>query len=260
MGVRGPGPPPGPGPRRSPAARRARRWIAVGSAVLLIGASVASAAAQVVRGTVTAEDSGRPLPGVLVSLLDDGGVPVDSVRTDPAGAYRLRAPGPGRFTLQLEPDGYLGTSRRLPALAAGERIERRIELPLVSAAAARDMEEMIRRERALQRPLEELCGEPLRPWEAGLLVGVARDRATREPIPGALVRLTPRGSAAGPDAGPDAERAAVATPAGAYWFCNVMAGLVRVVAVADGFRPDTSDARVRAGTISWYDALLRPLR
>ncbi|MDX1674128.1 MAG: hypothetical protein R3314_04920, partial [Longimicrobiales bacterium] len=56
------------------------------------------------------------------------------------------------------------------------------------------------------------------------------------------------------------ERARVATAAGSFWFCNVPPGRVRMVARADGFAPDTSHATIRAGTISWYDALLRPAR
>ncbi|NIP82140.1 MAG: hypothetical protein GWM90_24130 [Gemmatimonadetes bacterium] len=221
------------------------------AALLLLGAAT-SATGQTVRGAVVAEDSGRPLPDVLVTLLDDHGAPVGSTRTDAAGAYLLRAPGPGRFTLLIEPDGYLGTSRLLPPLTPGASLERRVEMPLISGAAARAMEEVVRRERALQRPLEELCGEPLRPWEAGLLVGVARERGTRAPVPRALVRLAPVDSLGRP--GP--ERTAVATGAGAYWFCNVPEGLARVVAAASGFRTDTSIARIRPGTISWYDALL----
>jgi hypothetical protein len=215
--------------------------------------SAAGAAAQTVRGTVIEEDAGDPLPGVRVSLLDDAGLPVDSTRTDTAGTFLLRAPRPGRFILHFEIEDYLGTTDQPPYLDAGAEVERRIALRLVSGAAARVMREVIQRETAFQLPLDELCGEPLRPWEAGLLVGVARDRRTRDPVPGALVRM------AAPDAGPDDPRTTVATGTGAYWFCNVPGGRVRVVTMADGFRPDTSVARIRPGTISWYDALLRPL-
>ncbi|MGK7311423.1 MAG: hypothetical protein ACN0LA_04230 [Candidatus Longimicrobiales bacterium M2_2A_002] len=58
-----------------------------------------------------------------------------------------------------------------------------------------------------------------------LLVGVTRNRTTMEPVPRAVVRLTPEGRTGG---GADS-------------------------AGADGFASDRFEADIRAGTISWCD-------
>ena len=231
------------------------------TAVLLAAAGIAglpaadAAVAQTVRGAVIDADYGEPVEGAAVVLADTASATIDSTVTDSAGRFGLSAPRPGRVIVHVALEGYLSYSSALE-LAAGEDAEIRVEMPLVSAGAARVMQEVIRRESAFQLPWEELCGEPVRPWEAGVLVGVSRDRRTMDPLPRAAVRielLEPDDTAATPW-----RRTHVSTPTGGFWFCNVPPGRVRMVARADGFAPDTSFADIRAGTISWYDALLRP--
>lgn len=226
----------------------------------------ARAAAQTVEGTVTDADYDRPIADAAVLLVDTLSVTVGSTATDDGGRFRLDAPGPGSFILFVEIKGYLSYSDFV-TLATGENATRQIEMPLISARAARVMHDVIQRESAFQLPWEELCSEPVRPWEAGVLVGVTRDRASLDAIPRAVVRLEPVVDEGGEtDAPPpDGEtesgawpRSRIATPTGAFWFCNVPVGRARIVARADGFGADTSYATIRAGTISWYDALLRP--
>lgn len=191
---------------------------------LLVGWAVAggslyavTADAQIVRGDVVEAEYGRPIPEAKLTLLDTASLVVDTGRADANGRFQLGTPVAGLYLIYVE-------------------------------------NEVIDREAAFQLPIDELCGEPLRPWEAGILVGVARDRGTFEAVPRAVVRLEPMPDSVG-GAG-RGRRDRVATGTGAYWFCNVPAGLARVIVRAEGFEPDTSHAEIRAGTMSWYDALL----
>lgn len=249
---------------RRPLARARSAGAAAAVAVLLCLILVPGATGQVVEGTVTDADYDRPIGDAPVRIVDTLSVTVDSSTTDDAGRFRLVAPRPGPYILFVEIEGYLSYSD-FTTLAAGDTVRRDIEMPLVSARAARVMHEVIEREAAFQLPWEELCGEPVRPWEAGVLVGVARDRSTLDPVGRAVIHVEPLEDvdpgAQAPPAGtaPESEpwpRSRVATPTGAFWFCNVPVGRARIVARAEGFATDTSYATIRAGTISWYDALL----
>lgn len=241
---------------------------AVGSArpplaPLLVAAAVwpaaapAPAAPQLVTGVVLEAGTERPLPHAPVLLFDSGTAAIDSAATDDAGRFRIRAPGPGTFLVHVARPGYLSYSTRIE-LTAGQPVDLRIEMPVVSESAARVMRDVIDREAAFQLPWEELCGEPVRPWDSGVLVGVSRRRSDLVPLPRAVVRLDPLGGdAAGAHADSTRSRSRVTTETGAFWFCNVPPGRARIVARADGFRADTTYADIRTGTISWYDALLR---
>lgn len=225
-------------------------------------ATPTGAPAQAVRGTVADADYHRPVSGATVLLVDSLSANVDATTTDEAGRFHLAAPAPGRFVIHVALEGYLSYSSDI-ALTRGETAAVAIAMPVISTRAARAMQEVIDREAAFQLPWEELCGEPVRPWEAGVLVGVSRDRATLDPVPRAVVVLEPL---EGPEPGRDSAAAStgaawprtrLATATGAFWFCNIPPGRARIVARAEGFRGDTSHATIRTGTISWYDALLR---
>lgn len=231
------------------------------TAVLLGAAGVAglpitnTAMAQTIQGTVIDADHGRPVADASVALVDTASATLDSTVTNSVGRFTVRAPRAGLFIVHVALEGYLSYSSAVE-LGASEDREIRVEMPLVSTGAARVMQEVIRRESAFQLPWEELCGEPVRPWEAGVLVGVSRNRRTMDPLPRAAVRIElvePDDSAATPW-----HRTRVTTPTGSFWFCNVPPGKARMVSRAEGFAPDTSYATIRPGTISWYDALLRP--
>ena len=235
------------------------------------------ATAQVLQGTVVDADRDVAIDGAIVLLVDSVGAVIDSTATDPDGRYRVTAPDPGSYMLHVARDGYLSYSTGIAA-GPGAPVEHRVEMPVISNRAARVMNEVIQREAALQAPWGELCGEPVRPWEAGVLVGVTRNRTTMEPVPRTVVRLAlderagsgadsagatpaPGGEPGGHDTEPEPwPRTRIATETGAFWFCNVPMGRVRVVARADGYATDRFEADVRAGTISWYDVLLRPAR
>lgn len=69
--------------------------------VLLIFAPFATTSAQTVRGIVKEQNSGLPLPGVLIALaLDsDPGSAVATTLSNEQGAYSIRAPRAGRYVL-----------------------------------------------------------------------------------------------------------------------------------------------------------------
>lgn len=94
--------------------------------LLLLAAIVSTtpAAGQTVRGELV-ESGGGPVERVLVVLLDGAGRQQGAALTDSAGAFAIRAPGAGRYTLRAERIGYATTTSAPFALAAGEtRTER----------------------------------------------------------------------------------------------------------------------------------------
>lgn len=102
---------------------RITRTLLLAIAVLALLASPRSRiAAQVVRGTVTQGTSGAPVAGALIELLvaDSGGNRVASGLTDVAGAFALRAPGPGRYTVSAKRIGVRRVTTPPFTLAAGE--------------------------------------------------------------------------------------------------------------------------------------------
>jgi hypothetical protein len=98
----------------------------------------------------------------------------------------------------------------------------------------------------LQTSLPEVCGEALRPWEAGLLVGTVRARGTNAPLAGVRV------SVATPERG--VTRATVSSAQGIYILCNVPLGsdVAIITRTADGAEA-TTQVEIRAGMVSWYD-------
>ena len=82
---------------------RARRW-SVAIALLLCPRV---AAAQVIRGAVSAEGTGAPLRGAVVTLLDgNGNAPGLRVLTDNDGSFAMRAPSAGSWVLEARAIGY----------------------------------------------------------------------------------------------------------------------------------------------------------
>ncbi len=241
---------------RGPGAGSSLRLALLAAGALYCVLGPRAATAQAVQGTVSDADSRRPLAGASVLLLDTLSAPVDSTTADSAGDYRLAAPGAGMFIVHVAPTGYLASSTTV-RLTSDDAVRLDIAMPVISEAAAGVMRQVIDREAAFQLPWEELCDEPVRPWETGVLVGVARDRSSMQPIPRAVIRLERQDTVAG------SPRTRVATATGAFWFCNVPPGRVRVTAGAEDQTGgpalfDSWVATIRTGTISWYDALLRP--
>jgi hypothetical protein len=89
-------------------------------------------AAQVARGTVSAEETGQPVAGVLVLLLDARGVEVARTQSDPAGRYSVTAPAAGNYRLRFLIPGYRPLASSSFELAPG--ISREQPLRLIAAA------------------------------------------------------------------------------------------------------------------------------
>ncbi|MBW3552418.1 MAG: carboxypeptidase-like regulatory domain-containing protein [Gemmatimonadetes bacterium] len=208
-----------------------------------------SASAQVVTGTAADRDRERPLAGAALLLVDSAGAVVDSVRAEAGGRFRLIAPGPGEYFVHVHLDGWAGVPSDGFIVRPGQDRDFDVRVPLVGVRALQQMSSLMQ-DGELQRPLAELCGEELRPWEAGVLVGVVRDRRARQPVAGARVWAS---SATG-----DVLRSTVSNARGSYILCNLAAGRpVRVEAEAADGRRDGFEPEIRAGTTSWYDLFLR---
>ena len=100
---------------------------------------------QVVRGRVVEAETGAPVPGAIVRLLDASGAGVAAVLADSAGRYRLAAPAAGTYQLRAERVGFAtAAAPATVALAAGETVEhdvraasRRVVLEAVVAQGTR---------------------------------------------------------------------------------------------------------------------------
>ena len=82
-----------------------------------------AASAQVVRGVVVDEGSGRGLPGVVVVLLDSTGKRLAGVLAGDDGRYAIRITVPGRYAVRAERIGYRADAPTSVALGAGQTVE-----------------------------------------------------------------------------------------------------------------------------------------
>lgn len=218
------------------------------SAALLLVLATQGAVAQSVRGDVRDVDRNRPIAGARILLIDAAGTVADSTRSDENAAFQLSAGKPGEYWLHFQMDGWASvTSDRLRV--DGDTVTRfPLRVPLVHNSAMRQMSEMMGMDARLRSSLPDICGEPLRTHDAGLLVGVVRSRATRKPIAGARVAVAQAG-------GTDVVRSTLSGENGIYILCNVPAGAGVDVTVAapDGTSREKTQVEIRAGTVSWYD-------
>ena len=113
-------------------------------------AAAAPAAAQTVDGRLVERD-GSPVPRTLVVLLDEAGARRGGAMTGDDGAFRIAAPGAGRYRLRAERVGYATTTTTVFALAVDER--RAVRLVADSRAVAlRGITAQTRSRRCAVRP------------------------------------------------------------------------------------------------------------
>jgi Carboxypeptidase regulatory-like domain len=106
-----------------------------------LGALVALAAlagapgvlAQSVRGQLVDQANGVAISGAFVVLVDQGEREVARGLTDEAGAFLLRAPGPGTYRLQSRRIGFRMTASPPFSLAAGQTLTYRLTVAAVPA-------------------------------------------------------------------------------------------------------------------------------
>jgi hypothetical protein len=215
-------------------------------ALLLVLIAAAPTAGQTVHGVLRDSGRERPLPGVRLVLMSDDGVAVDSALTDRAGRFRLTGRTTGIHHLHFRLDGWASVLSDPVRLEQERATEFDFRVPLVATAAIRQMSDAILLETRLQQNVRELCGEPFRAWEAGLLVGTVRSRATREPVAGATVAVAAFDGAIA--------RSTIASDNGIYVLCNLPVGpAVPVTVETPGGLRETTEVEIRAGTASWYD-------
>ena len=106
--------------------RRALLRAAAVAAVAVIASRPAVARAQVVRGVVVDEGSGRGMPGIVVVLLDSAGKRLAGVLADDAGRYAIRIASPGRYAIRAERIGYRADAPTPVKVAVGETVELRV--------------------------------------------------------------------------------------------------------------------------------------
>ncbi|HSU15435.1 carboxypeptidase regulatory-like domain-containing protein [Longimicrobium sp.] len=81
------------------------RAFPLAAALAALALAAIPAAAQTVTGTLL-EPGGQPVEQVLVALVDNTGHQRAATLTDRAGAFTIRAPGAGRYSLRAERIGY----------------------------------------------------------------------------------------------------------------------------------------------------------
>ncbi|MFN8580059.1 MAG: carboxypeptidase-like regulatory domain-containing protein, partial [Gemmatimonadaceae bacterium] len=96
-------------------------------AIVAIAALTQMAGAQAVRGTVT-ESGGTPVPGAVLTLLSEDGRRVANALSSEGGAFYVRAPIPGTYTLEIKRIGVRLTRVGPFNLPAGETREESVTL------------------------------------------------------------------------------------------------------------------------------------
>ncbi|HEX6745731.1 MAG TPA: carboxypeptidase regulatory-like domain-containing protein [Longimicrobium sp.] len=99
----------------------------ISSTALLLLAMAAPAAAQTVRGELVDPRTRAGVGGAHVLLVDESGRTVGSALTAASGAFTLRAPGAGRYSLRAERIGYATTRSPALELQAGQTLQYRLE-------------------------------------------------------------------------------------------------------------------------------------
>jgi hypothetical protein len=101
---------------------------AIAAALLVLAAGVpAAAVAQVVTGTVR-DETGAPVHGALVRLVDDRGGHAGGVLTNTLGHFRIQAPAPGTWRLSAQRIGMATVATAAFELADGATETRNVEL------------------------------------------------------------------------------------------------------------------------------------
>lgn len=104
-----------------------RRHLAAVVALAVIAFSRESPA-QAVRGQVTNEQTGAPVNGVSVNLLDSAGVVLLLLTTPSDGRFELRAPAPGSYRVRFLVPGYRQLVTPMLNLATDQTIEYPLKL------------------------------------------------------------------------------------------------------------------------------------
>jgi hypothetical protein len=131
--------------------------------LLLMLACVRPGDAQLLRGTVTDEASGRGVPGASLAAVAPTGVVAATAVTDSAGFFLMRLPAPAEYSLRVVSIGYAEAMVPVPAVGANEELSLRIT---IAAAAV---------------PLQPLTVLGRRSFNPALMNGYYQRAAARRP-------------------------------------------------------------------------------
>ena len=99
-------------------------------------ATASGTAAQIVRGRVLEEGSGAPLAGAMIVLTDAAGTQAGRVLTNDLGAFVLRAPQAGTYTLRADRIGYASATSPPLELAPGAAVSHDLVVPVQAIVLA----------------------------------------------------------------------------------------------------------------------------
>jgi hypothetical protein len=140
----------------------------------------ARAAAQQVQGQVVDSTTGEALRGAVVYLMDADGWIVASTLTDADGLFLMRAPGPNRYGLRAEFEGYRHSSFPPFQLLADQSVSYRLRLPALSAQSSSGED--------LRALASAAC--PNVPRGERIVLGWVHDSKTQAPIADASVLVS----------------------------------------------------------------------
>jgi hypothetical protein len=124
--------------------------LGLGLAALLACAPIAPLAAQVIRGIVTDRANNSPVSGVLMSVLDGRDSLVVQTLTDEQGAFELRLPAAGNFSIDVK---RIGVRRsRVPSFTVGEGQTHRMDISVEPLPAVLSSVRITGRTACVRRP------------------------------------------------------------------------------------------------------------
>ena len=114
-----------------------RSRIRTAAAFVIYLASVSPVFGQTVTGVLVEEESGEPVSGAILTLVDESGADRSSTLTDADGGFRLTARSPGLYVLRAQRIGYADTASPPFSLAAGQTLSYRMEAPVEAIELSR---------------------------------------------------------------------------------------------------------------------------
>lgn len=108
-----------------------RRTVFITLVLLLPHLTTPHLSAQVVRGQLVDENTGTPISGGFVVLIDQSENEVGRTPTDDNGRFSIRAPGPGEYRLRSAVIGIRSVTSTPFQLSAGQTLDHRFQVQAV---------------------------------------------------------------------------------------------------------------------------------
>jgi hypothetical protein len=206
---------------------------------------------QSVQGSLVRSSDGAPLPGMTVTLLDVGGVPVASAVSNDAGEFALQASEPGEYMVLLDQEGFANQLSDVLTLRAGAPLTLNLTVEVQRVGETGVSIDTLDGAALLQAAIADACRSVFVPGLHGILFGAVRDEATGIAIPGANARLRWREGGVGVAR---SEARASSDESGAYLVCDAPAAReISIVASLSTVEGDEERVTVTAGTMRQLD-------